>query len=315
MGFLDFLKKDKPAPYTTAVMPPSPLSAPSSPPSAPSLGLPSDPSQIDWNAPLSSPKEAGFEDEIPLPPKGAPQQTPFSSVPEQRPVLPPLPPIGAPQGKDLHPNNPVPTATMLANPIKAGPIPPGLDTDDLDKLPLPPADNEDPDFLDSAADDFAQPKTVEKDVIVERIVEKPVYIDRPAQTQALPDFSEEDLALLDTPVAAPEELPSLATIPVEMPLVPPPANAVAIPEGDIMLPTGELLEVARIEPAKFISSSSYFMILAEDRAVRKRLRVADEAIKDTTLRHEQLDLQYKRVAADINQVQEHLIRIEHALFE
>lgn len=98
-------------------------------------------------------------------------------------------------------------------------------------------------------------------------------------------------------------------------VVPAPANAVAIPADELTLPTGEETTVEKLEPSKFLSSQSYFMILGENKALRKALRQNDEVIKEATLRHEQLDIQCKRVASDVNSIQEMLIKVDASLFE
>lgn len=294
MGFLDFLKKDK-----QPTISPASVQVPPPPGSAPAQGLaalPSDPSQIDWNAP-----------------------------PRMESDLPPLPP-NAPEAP-ARPENSVPTGTMLANPLRRDPLPPELERDDGDfnHVPLPPVSMQDPDFLDSAADDLRpkQPQVIEK--IVERVVEVPAA---PAVANIeLPDFTDEELEAFQATVSAkpapaaaapPATLPPLPKtmqIVTEVPIVEAPANAVAIPPEDIRLPTGEDLEIGRMQPAKFISAGTYFTLIADIRAVRKSLRQNDDVIKEATLRHEQLDLQYKRVAADINAVQESFMKIDAALFE
>jgi hypothetical protein len=275
MGFLDFLKKDKPQPaplftQENVMAPPAPDAIP--PPRFGIPGLPSDPSQIDWTSP----------------PELAPK--PLSS-------------------------NPVPTATMLSGQMQ-NPAPMDLHDDgDLDKIPTPPVNKEAPDFLQAAANDFEPVKATPS-----------APAPAPAPSAAvppitLPDFTDEDLALLDKAAGPMPALPPLPPLPATVKivsdeqLVPPPANAVAIPEEDIKLPTGEIIAPEQIEAAKFLSSSSYFTIIADIKATRKSLRTSDDTIKDAILRHEQLDQQYKRVAADMNAVQEHFIKIDGALFE
>ncbi len=131
----------------------------------------------------------------------------------------------------------------------------------------------------------------------------------------LPDFTDEDLAALEPKLKPAKPTVKLVT---EEPVVPRPANAIAMPHDDlppIELATGERIDEARLEPAKFLSSDTYFTINADIKAARKILRQNDDAIKEATLRHEQLDQQYKRVASDMHAVQEHLMKIDEALFE
>ena len=182
----------------------------------------------------------------------------------------------------------------MANPVRSNPIPPELTDDDFDHLSLPPEDANAPDFLDSAADDLKKPEPA------------PPTQKSQIALPPLPDFSEEDIALLEQPVPMPvPELPPLpspnatVTLVEKVPIAPLPANAVEIPADDL----------------KFLSSTSYFTIVSDIKATRKSLRQSDDVIKDATLRHEQLDQQYKRVAIDMNSIQEHFIKIDNALFE
>jgi septal ring factor EnvC (AmiA/AmiB activator) len=73
--------------------------------------------------------------------------------------------------------------------------------------------------------------------------------------------------------------------------------------------------LAELEPAKFFSSASYLLVLGENKAIRRSLRQSDDVIKDALASHETLEQQYKRVATDINTIQEQFIRIDSALFE
>jgi hypothetical protein len=94
-----------------------------------------------------------------------------------------------------------------------------------------------------------------------------------------------------------------------------PANAIALPPDDILLPTGEEVEIAHLEPAKFLSSASYLMVIAESKQIRRSLRQSDDVVKEALGCHEQLEQHYKRVASDMNAVQEQFIRIDSALFD
>jgi len=200
----------------------------------------------------------------------------------------------------------------------------------------------DPDFLDSAAKDLTLPP-------IQPIITPMMPTARAApQKIELPDFTDDELAAANAQQTTPQkeqnstkesiapwspaapatsiktpELPALEPMPSSMtvriktqePLMPAPANAIARPREEMMLPTGELLEMDEIVPAKFLSSANYSMILTETKAIRKGLRQNDEAMKDATLRHEQLDAVHKRVAIDANGVQEALMRIDSVLFE
>ena len=150
---------------------------------------------------------------------------------------------------------------------------------------------------------------------------------------AIPDFSDEELASLDriaTPAApqptgsslfnaTPAKEPARsATIRLqsEESVVPSPANAVAMPKGEIVtLPVGIKVDAEDLVPAKFISSHEYFGMKSDIKAMRRSLRVSDDQLKDGVLRHEQLDLQYRRVALDMNAIQDQLMKIDRALFE
>jgi hypothetical protein len=214
------------------------------------------------------------------------------------------------------------------------PLPATLHDDGPDSIPVPPS--AEMDFLQSAANTLTPTKdevlTVEPRQPEPPKPEPPKQEAPPLPSLDLPDFSDEDLAALEQQTtshwAMPPPKPELPKpepvkmweppkieIKTEEPLLPPPVNAVAVPEEEVKLPTGEATQFTKLEPAKFISSNSYFMILAENKAIRRSIRISDDIIKDAMLRHEQLDLQHKRVAADINAVQELFIKIDGALFE
>jgi hypothetical protein len=235
---------------------------------------------------------------------------------------PALPPLPKDNSMDWTSSKPLPTSLH--------------DDDGPDDVPVPPSAPTD--FLQSAANTLTPTKD-------EFLAVDPIKMEAPKQAPPLPsldlpDFSDDDLAALETqspdshwavpppepkapepkPVPAPSWQPPVWNAPkmeikTEEPLLPPPVNAVAVPEEEIKLPTGEETTLTRLEPAKFLSSTSYFMILAENKAIRRAIRQSDDIIKDAMLRHEQLDLQHKRVAADMNAVQELFIKIDGALFE
>lgn len=151
----------------------------------------------------------------------------------------------------------------------------------------------------------------------------------------IPDFTDEELASLDKiagPAVAQQPEPSLfnvtsvngpsrsanATVRLqsEESMVPEPANAVAMPKGEtVMLPVGIQVDAEDLVPAKFVSSHEYFSMKSDIKAMRRSLRVSDDQLKDGVLRHEQLDVQYKRVALDMNTIQDQLMKIDRALFE
>jgi hypothetical protein len=144
----------------------------------------------------------------------------------------------------------------------------------------------------------------------------------------IPDFTDDDLAVLKAPHVMPPAL-SAADLPrVEMPKarsdaalaeVPAgePANAAALPSGELSgdLPSADAPVDVAPEPAKFVTANSYLMILGENKAIRRLLRQSDDVIKESLLCHEQLEQQFKRVASDVNSVQEQFIKIDSALFE
>lgn len=151
----------------------------------------------------------------------------------------------------------------------------------------------------------------------------------------IPDFSDEELASLDritVPAVKQSSEPSLfnvapskgptrstnATIRLqsEESMVPMPANAVAMPKGEtVTLPVGIQVDAEDLVPAKFVSSHEYFGMKSDIKAMRRSLRVSDDQLKDGVLRHEQLDQQYRRVALDMNNIQDQLMKIDRALFE
>ena len=278
MGFLDFLKKDKPAPVTAQPLPDAALT-PITPPAAapPPLNIP----------------DTFYEPPVPIP---SPTDTPSFSG-QQDPSI---------WASDT-------SAPPAAPPAKSA----FLDSPDINEAikaaspPAPPA---------SAAE------TVGPAVVSN------TPASAPTSASELPDFSDEEIAELEwilaprsakqpapaKPASIDRPLPVLSPtvkVTTETQVVAAPANAVAIPSDALVLPTGEETTVAELESAKFISSQSYFAILAETKAIRRNLRQNDEVIKEATLRHEQLDQQCKRVAADTNALQESLIKIDEALFE
>ncbi len=94
-----------------------------------------------------------------------------------------------------------------------------------------------------------------------------------------------------------------------------PANAVAMPKDTLTLPVGITVESEDLIPAKFISSADYFNIKLEIKALRKSLRSNDDITKDGVLRHEQLDVLYKKISQDFNNFENSIMKIDHALFE
>lgn len=154
----------------------------------------------------------------------------------------------------------------------------------------------------------------------------------------LPDFSDDELASLERsmvptlltakpvpdlpplpePVSAPapKSPPKTMRLESEEPVFPTPVNAVAMPKGEqITLPVGITIETQALLPSKFVSSDDYFIMKNDMRAMRKTLRASDDQLKDGVLRHEQLDAQYRRVALDMNNIQDQLMKIDSALFE
>lgn len=314
MGFLDFLKKTQTAPRadtTTDMQTPLP--------------------PLDEDKLLQEMIETKSKDkdiDLPLPPTGKPdflEAAAVDTTPEKEPIENPF---GATSAKTS-----VPTATMLAGPLKRDPIPPALIEDaDPEKIPLPPVSMQDPDFLTSAANDIAPPAKPKEPVEQKKPelpFEKPetATIEVPIAAIDLPDFTDEEIAAVEQPKESVKEPvreqsawampePTKPTIPETKPIIDKKdiANAIERQKED-MLPPKETVIVEEPQPAKFLSSNSYFDIVAEIRATRKTLRQNDDLLKDATLRHEQLDAQHKRVAQDANAVQEQLMRVERALFE
>ena len=320
MGFLDFLKKptQQPLPAPAISLPQQDITK-VIPPQKEILSS-QDFSMLTKNEHYDEPTPVvHYDDELPLPPPpGAPivkinvkiddKESSISKrqTPQQKNVSSQE---NAPLQKNdssTKPEDPVPTAVMLAGPLHREKIPEELENDDdYEAVPLPPVNPKDPGFLDSAAADFANPKSQTK--IVE--VDVPELI-------TLPDFTEEDLSVLEQPPerVLEEEPPQLERR-KEVQTIASSANVIARPKEGDMLPVGEMANLEELEPSRFISSRSYFTMFDDYKGIRRSLREGDEMLKEALLRHEQLDQQHKRVALDMNTVQENLIKIDEALFE
>jgi hypothetical protein len=176
--------------------------------------------------------------------------------------------------------------------------------------------------------DFAPP-VVEPAQIPEPQAPTPPSSEPPKQESLdLPDFTDEEMEAADeapiipvapvkAPVMAPEPLvaPDYIELPVRK--VEQPMPLPELPE----LPSLPQVSMPRIHTApenvetKYLSSESYLMITGHGKAIRRAIRQNDEAIKNAVIVHEQLDAQYRRIAADTNSVQELLMKIEGSLFE
>lgn len=389
MGFLDFLKKQPPAPALAPVQSVAPpLAQPLAPPPTPPTALVDD-------SPLSP-----FQQDVQTPPypgaQSATQASPSATNDDLPP--PPLPPR-SPGSLDIDEierkitgQNDAPHDGAAAQDVE--------EIDDFDSLPVPPAQNEAAQNLDNAADEYtvetttpssagslnpsnnspedimarlnasldrevalknaraastaqnmaqtAPAQETAQEIVATTPVSAPtsdsVPTTAPAPTSApavvspaidIPDFTDEELASLDKiagPAVAQQPEPSLfnvtsvngpsrsanATVRLqsEESMVPEPANAVAMPKGEtVMLPVGIQVDAEDLVPAKFVSSHEYFSMKSDIKAMRRSLRVSDDQLKDGVLRHEQLDVQYKRVALDMNTIQDQLMKIDRALFE
>ena len=285
MGFLDFLKKQPSVPAAPLSLPPA-LDTPPLPPAAP-LPPQSDDELI--KSLVATKESAPDTDDLPTAPSEKHDFLDSATEDIAPPVSPP---------KNASPSLP-----------------------DVDDVPLPPISMQDPKFL--------EPKAMPKELPTQLIPPAPIIPEQhtitpeqhmmPPADITLPDFTDDDLAALDEQAQNESsrfaQTASTMKITTEVPLADAPANAIARPREEMFLSTGEHLYTDQVEPAKFISSSTYFTIIAEIKAVRRTLRQNDEVIKDAALRHEQLDQQHKRVAQESNAVQEQLMRIDRALFE
>jgi hypothetical protein len=315
MGFLEFLKKQPPAPALPAP------SANVSPPREQPLAPP----QIS-NAPITW-------DQSPDAQPAAPLAVPASPPDE----LPPLPPAQQPGD----------TAYNIDDIKKKLGMDDALEKpmDDLADVPLPPEPMKDSQMLDDASMEYraeqSTPGTKSTDIMdqLNASLDREIAKSKMAPNADLPDFTDEELASLDVKPPVPPPAAPLPPAPVVSPFAPqtptqssaspvptmkmvsqepavaPPANAVAMPKDPVSLPVGITVEAEDLVPAKFVSSNDYFIIKNDIKAARKTLRQGDEQLKDSVLRHEQLDLQYRRVASDMNGIQEQLMHIDHALFE
>ncbi len=168
----------------------------------------------------------------------------------------------------------------------------------------------------------------------------PVAPSMPARGAAaeIPDFSEEDIAAIEelerastlphpnVPVAPISpigmDLPSVASKPVEhesnsiSEFLLPPAPRYSEPEQAHPLPSfpQEPVQSAPETEDGFMSAEDYLTITDGIRASRKSLRKCDDAIRDALGRHEAVDAQYARAAADIASVEQRLRALDASLF-
>jgi hypothetical protein len=157
--------------------------------------------------------------------------------------------------------------------------------------------------------------------------------------QAIPDFSDEDMLMLEElarprarqdieleVVAPPRSAPPKLDLkkvepepvreepqpePEPEPEPPKPQPLPEVPQQPVL----PMQKKPTLVPTKFLSSEIYATILGDSRGIRRSLRQSDEGLKDTVSRHDQLDQLLKRAANDINLIQENLIRIDTELFE
>jgi len=84
---------------------------------------------------------------------------------------------------------------------------------------------------------------------------------------------------------------------------------------ELTLPPRVEVEEELLIKEKFLSAQDYLAVREEIRGSRKILRQSDEALKDSVLRHEQIDMQLHKLTVDLNNIQEQLITIDMKLFE
>lgn len=315
MGFLDFLKKGEKkqepeidldevrrkieggSPKEPPMPPPGPSDKSGPKADSPPFSMDAPPKDV-----RPSPKESPARD---VPPPPAPSGTSKGDVPrgkqpaEPQPPkeTPPEPPGVPPPGPPKQDAPPEPPQNLSARDSPAA--------DEPDLPPEPPENLREPDFLQDAADDMKKPD--------------------------LPDFSDEEIAALEKPAAEhepwkPPKQPASPPKPVPppMPASPPKRAPVDAPKERREEPSPEPQRVAppkghaafrSLEPARFLSSDTYFAIQADMRKVRKTLRDSDNLLKDALSDHEKGDEQLERFAAEVNSIQESFIGLDEALFE
>ncbi len=342
MGFLDFLKKH-PEPTQSFVVPNAPpkpeVASPISSPSvvsAPQASVQAPMQPKDWESfappkdiPLNAPKQDFSADlEIPLPPSQTiktstieiplpPSQSsideiyqkiiqPPKAVPLALPELPQLPSLASlPQSLDSQPSS-----TVLSTNL--------------------------PDFTDDEIASMQEPSLViAPKASAETItIQPPVpplgksLVDSNSYTQKIEPVvaptTKSTAPALSITVGPPAGLASsMASSTKKLTLTPSidesvvaiPANAIAMPKDTLKLPVGINMDPAEVVAAKFVSSDEYFVIKAELKAMRKTLRTNDDVLKDGILQHEQLDVLYKKVVADLNAFELNIMKIDNALFE
>jgi len=159
----------------------------------------------------------------------------------------------------------------------------------------------------------------------------------------IPDFSEEDIAAIEAlervteppaPVVATiapvapigMDLPSIASTttqrdfdafsePVSSPATVAPAPVLpSLPSSSFTrAPSEQAAPLAQSEDG-FLSAEDYLTITDGIRASRRSLRKCDEAIRDASGRHDAVDAQYARAAADIASVEQRLRALDASLF-
>lgn len=261
------------------------------------------------------------------------------------------------------------------------PPPPGAMLSVDDDVPMPPPSMQDPDFLQSASDSLGPSKdeqlsmgaytaapvpaqasapasvsipltsTTRQSAAPEQPMEiiappipPPVRAPQSAKPLDLPDFSDEDFAVLQPPaqkqqattsVSAPASSPAPVQKPEVVSAWAQPAKTEMRPEtkterydlprapaqvaepsarSTVAPPPGSLA-FGTLRPAMFLSSDSYFAITSDVAQVRRVLRQNDDVLREAELQHEKGDEQLQRLAAEMNAVQESLLKLDAALFE
>ncbi len=292
MGFLDFLKKDKPATQDSS---PPPVDAP---------------------APAAPPMSIETQEELFAPPS---HLTPPVSPEEEKDAVEHAQP-GEWEIEGTPAVTPPPVDTPgITSPFEQS-VPTGSSPGVYEDVPLPPPAMQDPGFEEATGDipepfdDLPNEPTPQPDETAPvEPVEKPTVSDI-----ELPDFTDDDFDMSEQekvpePVEAPPEL-----VPEEEPESQPeslPELAEAEPEEPDNVPPMEYHKFGSLETAKFIGSDVCFNLEDDVKEVRKSLRAADNALLDALSYHEHGDEKLLKLATTVNDVQEGLIDLDAALFE
>lgn len=307
MGFLDFLKKNQPAPATQADLAPTPPPSQETPfgtemldehPPAPDTYLsdlaehhdPADDlfSPTPAPAPLSSVRRSADAISAPTAPTAATMPVPSAQF-----VIPDelfAPPRTRPEQPTAAPEQPITTSAKPAVPVAK------------------------PKSLAVSIPDFT-----EEDIeALERLQHAPalsvIGMDAPAIMGATFAASGSEI-----PVAPVQRTDAWSAPPTEpalrASLVPESSEQRSMPAHPLPdLPKASPLPVTTDEMDGFLSAEGYLGITDDIRASRRGLRRCDDAIRDALSQHGDLDLQYARAASDIASIEERLRSLDTALF-